>query len=117
MSVIGVLATLLLIIHQHFFEFKYVWEHTSKDLPAYYQFSAMWSGQEGSTLLWMFWHSILGCVLIFKAKDWESPVLSVVALAQFFLCSMLLGIYVFGYKLGSNPFALIRDTMDIPVLK
>lgn len=116
-SVIGVLATLLLIIHQHFFEFKYVWEHTSKDLPAYYQFSAMWSGQEGSTLLWMFWHSILGCVLIFKAKDWESPVLSVVSLAQFFLCSMLLGIYVFGYKLGSNPFALIRDTMDIPVFK
>jgi len=116
-AVIGVLASLLLIIHQHLFEYKYVWEHTSKDLPIYYQFSSMWSGQEGSTLLWMFWHAVLGCVLIFKAKDWESPVLSIVALAQFLLCSMLLGIYVFGYKLGSNPFALIKDTMDIPIFK
>ena len=116
-AVFGVMASLLIIIHGHFFEYKYVWEHTSKSLPTYYQFSAMWSGQEGSTLLWMFWHGVLGCVLIFKARDWESPVLSIVALAQVLLGSMLLGIYVVGYKLGSSPFALMRDTMDIPVFK
>jgi len=116
-AVFGMMATLLFIIHSHFFEYKYVWEHTSKALPIYYQFSAMWSGQEGSTLLWMFWHGVLGCVLIFKAKNWESPVLSIVALAQVLLASMLLGIYVFGYKLGSSPFALMRDTMNIPVFK
>lgn len=116
-SVFGIVATFLFIIHNHYFEYKYVWEHTSKSLPTYYQFSAMWSGQEGSTLLWMFWHGVLGCVLIFKAKEWESPVLSIVALAQVLLGSMLLGIYVFGYKLGSSPFALIKDTMDIPVFK
>ncbi|MFN8295421.1 MAG: cytochrome c biogenesis protein CcsA [Chitinophagales bacterium] len=116
-AVFGVMASLLIIIHGHLFEYKYVWEHTSKSLPTYYQFSAMWSGQEGSTLLWMFWHGVLGCVLIFKAKSWESPVLSIVALAQVLLGSMLLGIYVFGYKLGSSPFALMRDTMDIPVFK
>ncbi|MFN8260074.1 MAG: cytochrome c biogenesis protein CcsA [Chitinophagales bacterium] len=116
-SVFGVMASLLIIIHSHLFEYKYVWEHTSRALPTYYQFSAMWSGQEGSTLLWMFWHGVLGCVLIFKARDWESPVLSIVALAQVLLGSMLLGIYVFGYKMGSSPFALMRDTMDIPVFK
>lgn len=116
-AVLGVMASLLLIIHQHLFEYKYVWEHTSKDLPVYYQFSAMWSGQEGSTLLWMFWHGILGCILIFKAKEWESPLLSIVALAQLLLGSMLLGIYVLDYKLGSSPFALMRDTMDIPIFK
>jgi cytochrome c-type biogenesis protein CcmF len=116
-AVFGMMATLLFIIHSHFFEYKYVWEHTSKALPTYYQFSAMWSGQEGSTLLWMFWHGVLGCVLIFKGKKWESPVLSIVSLAQLLLASMLLGIYIFGYKLGSNPFALMRDTMNIPVFK
>lgn len=116
-AVLGMMATLLFIIHSHFFEYKYVWEHTSKSLPTYYQFSAMWSGQEGSTLLWMFWHGVLGCILIFKAKNWESPVLSIVALAQVLLASMLLGIYVFGYKLGSSPFALMRDTMNIPIFK
>ena len=116
-AVIGIVASLLLIIHQHLFEYKYVWEHSSKDLPSYYQFSAMWSGQEGSTLLWMFWHGILGCVLIFKAKEWESPVLSIVALAQVLLGSMLLGIIIFDYKLGSSPFALLKDSMDIPIFK
>jgi cytochrome c-type biogenesis protein CcmF len=116
-AVFGVMASLLFIIHGHFFEYKYVWEHTSKSLPTYYQFSAMWSGQEGSTLLWMFWHGVLGCILIFKARDWESPVLSIVALAQVLLGSMLLGIYVLGYKFGSSPFALMRDTMDIPIFK
>lgn len=116
-AVFGIMASLLIIIHGHLFEYKYVWEHTSKSLPTYYQFSAMWSGQEGSTLLWMFWHGVLGCILIFKAKDWESPVLSIVALAQVLLGSMLLGIYVFGYKFGSSPFALMRDAMDIPVFK
>ena len=116
-SVFGVMASLLILIHTHSFEYKYVWEHTSKSLPFYYQFSAMWSGQEGSTLLWMFWHGVLGCVLIVKAKEWESPVLSIVALAQVLLGSMLLGIVLFGYKFGSSPFALLRDTMDIPVFK
>ncbi|MEZ5027013.1 MAG: cytochrome c biogenesis protein CcsA [Chitinophagales bacterium] len=116
-SVIGIVVCFLSIIHQHLFEYKYVWEHSSRDLPGYYQFSAMWSGQEGSTLLWIFWHSILGFVLLFKAKDWESPVLSIVTLAQVLLTSMLLGIYVFGYKIGSSPFALVRDTMDIPIFK
>lgn len=116
-SVFGVLICLLTIIHGHYFEYKYVWEHSSKDLPYYYQFSSMWSGQEGSTLLWMFWHGVLGTVLIFKAKDWESPVLSIVALAQVMLGSMLLGVYIFGYKLGVSPFTLMRDAMDIPVYK
>lgn len=116
-AVLGVMISMLLIIHQHLFEYKYVWEHTSKSLPTYYQFSAMWSGQEGSTLLWMFWHGVLGCVLIFKAKEWESPVLSIVALAQVLLGSMLLGIYLFDYKLGSSPFALMKDTMNIPIFR
>ncbi len=116
-TVIGVMGTLLLIIHGHYFEYKYAWDHSSKTLPLYYQFSALWSGQEGSTLLWMFWHGILGCVLIFRAKEWESPVLSIVSLAQIMLGSMLLGIYFFGYKLGSSPFALVKDTMDIPIFR
>ena len=36
------------------FSIRYVWEHTSRDLPAIYRISALWGGQEGSLLLWMF---------------------------------------------------------------
>ena len=35
-SVFGVMASLLILIHTHSFEYKYIWEHTSKSLPFYY---------------------------------------------------------------------------------
>jgi len=116
-SVMGIVGILFLLIHGHYFEYKYVWQHSSKELPFKYLFSAFWEGQEGSTLLWLFWHAILGVVLVFRAKQFEAPVLSMLSLVQFFLGSMLLGIYVLGYKLGSNPFSLMKDVMDIPIFK
>ena len=116
-AVIAVFCLLYIILLTHAFQYKYVWQHSSNELPFYYVFSAMWAGQEGSTLLWMFWIAIVGCVLIVRAKSYESGVLFFMALAQVLLGSMLLGIYVLDYKLGSNPFALLKDTMDIPIFK
>lgn len=36
--------------------------------------------------------------------------MTVVSLAQFCLATMIAGIYVFGWKMGSNPFILLRDS-------
>lgn len=116
-SVIGVAVLLLLMIKFHFFEFKYVWKHSSQALPMKYLFASFWEGQEGSTLLWMFWHVIIGVILIFKAKQWEAPVMMSMSLVQALLASMLLGIYILGYKFGSNPFELLRDSMNLPIFK
>lgn len=116
-SVIAVFIILFTILLTHDFQYKYVWQHSSKDLPVFYVFSALWSGQEGSTLLWMFWTAIIGCVLIFRAKAYETGVMTFISLAQVMLGAMLLGIFIFGYKVGSNPFALLKDTMDIPIFK
>ena len=33
--------------------YRYVAEHTSKDLPLHYAFTSLWAGQEGSLLLWL----------------------------------------------------------------
>ena len=75
-----------------------------------YIMSCFWEGQEGSFLLWLFWQSILGLILMRSAKTLETPVMAVVSLAQVFLGSMLLGIYVLDYKIGSNPFtSLLRE--------
>jgi cytochrome c-type biogenesis protein CcmF len=116
-SVVAILSLLYIILLTHAFQYKYVWQHSSKELPFYYVFSAMWAGQEGSTLLWMFWISVVGCALIIKAKAYESGVLFFISLTQVLLGSMLLGIYILEYKLGSSPFALLKDTMDIPIFK
>ena len=109
LSVFTVVGTLFFMMANHYFEYDYVWKHTSLDLPPRYLFSAFWEGQEGSFLLWMFWHAVLGLVLLFTAKKWTGPVLGTIAAVQAFLSSMVLGVYIFGYKIGFSPFILIRE--------
>jgi len=108
-AVIGIVVMLFTMLFKHWFEFDYVWKHSNLQMPLRYIASCFWEGQEGSFLLWTFWHMLLGNILIFKAKDWEAPVMTVVALVQVFLATMLLGIYVGDFRLGSSPFLLIRE--------
>lgn len=116
----GILFLLCWILFHHYFEYQYVWEYTSKDLPKEFLFSSIWNGQEGSFLLWSIWDCILGAVLMYTSGrqdkklagngvGWEAPVMTIMSFAQFCLASMLLGIYIFGYKVGSSPFILFRE--------
>lgn len=116
LSVFTVIATIFAAMLNRRFEYQYVWQHVSEDLPFQYIFSAFWEGQEGSFLLWMFWHVVLGAVLMWRAKKWEAPVLSTISLAQAIIFTMILGIHFTDtVKMGSNPLLLLRDTMDIPL--
>ncbi len=108
-SVAAVFAILFYIISNHYFEYKYVWQHSSRDLEPKYLLSCFWEGQEGSFLLWSVWHCVLGLVFIWKQKKWEAPVMAVVSFVQVLLATMLLG-DVFGMHIGSNPFVLMRNT-------
>ena len=47
---------------------SYILHHTNRSLPAAYKFSALWSGQEGSLLLWAWLLSIYGFVLRLRHK-------------------------------------------------
>jgi cytochrome c-type biogenesis protein CcmF len=116
-SVLGVIGLLFFIMIQRYYEYEYVWGHTSDDLPFQYIFSAFWEGQEGSFLLWMFWNVVLGGILLFTAKRWEMPVLASIAIIQAFLSSMLLGFYISDAdsRIGSNPFALLRNVHEAPI--
>jgi cytochrome c-type biogenesis protein CcmF len=115
LGIAGIIGALFFIIQQHLFEYHYAWQHSSRALPPKYLLSCFWEGQEGSFLLWMFWHGVLGFVLMWKAKEWESPVMAMVAITQVFLGSMLLGFSFGETKIGSNPFNLLREVMDAPI--
>ncbi|MCB0706201.1 MAG: cytochrome c biogenesis protein CcsA [Saprospiraceae bacterium] len=119
LSILTILGTIFYVMVNHYYEYHYVWSHVNEDLPFQFIFSAFWEGQEGSFLLWMFWHVVLGGILIFTAKKWESPVLGTLSLVQVFLMSMILGIYIgFGddpMRFGSNPMVLLRDVMQAPI--
>ncbi|RZK60641.1 MAG: cytochrome C biogenesis protein [Pedobacter sp.] len=112
-SIIGIGSTLFYLILNHYNEYNYVYSHSSKELPVYYIVSAFWEGQEGSFWLWAFWQSILGTILIWKGKTWENGVMTVIAFSQVFLTSMLLGVEIFGQRIGSSPFILLRDAVDL----
>lgn len=118
-GILLIVSTFFYILTNNYFEYHYVWANTSEDLPFEYIFSAFWKDQEGSFMLWMFWHMVLGGVLIWKSGKWEAPVLTSIALAQVFISSMILGVYLgigeTPFKLGSNPFLLLRDVMEAPI--
>ncbi|MCB0540174.1 MAG: cytochrome c biogenesis protein CcsA, partial [Bacteroidetes bacterium] len=111
-SIFAIFALLFYMIFNHHFEYHYAWSHSSKDLPVYYIISSFWEGQEGSFLLWQFWHVILGFILIKIAKDYENRVMTVMAFTQMLLGTMVLGVHIFGIKIGMNPFVLLRDVMS-----
>ena len=117
-SVIGVFVLLFSLIYNHRYEYQYVYKNSGNDLEPKYILSSLWSASEGSFILWTLWHAILGIVLIFTSKKWEAPVMSVLSLAQVCLATMMLGIYFFGTKIGSSPFALFREQMpDLPAFQ
>jgi cytochrome c-type biogenesis protein CcmF len=107
--VIGLFVTLYYIISHHYFEYKYAYTHSDKGLQMEYLLACFWEGQEGSFMLWAFWHCILGWILIWRSKEWEAGVMMVVSFAQFCLATMVIGIYFFGFKIGSSPFVLLRN--------
>src|SRR5688572_3672251 len=117
-SVLGICITLFVIISNHYFEYHYAYNYSDRKLPSYYLVSTFWNGQEGSFLLWMFWHVILGLILIATNKFWEAPIMTVFCIVQAFLASMILGVVIPGldFKIGSSPFILLREAMrDAPI--
>ncbi len=108
-SVFTVVGTLFFMMLNHYFEYDYVWSHTSLELESRYMFSSFWEGQEGSFLLWMFWHAVLGFILMRTSKKWESGTMLVLTLVQGFLASMLMGLYLGDTQIGISPFNLIRE--------
>jgi len=108
-SVFIVFATIYYIIRSHYFEYNFAWEHSSRNLDPKYMLSCIWEAQEGSFLLWMMWNGVLGTILMFRAKRWETPVLTIISFAQFCLLTMILGVYVFSFQVGHSPFMLVRE--------
>jgi cytochrome c-type biogenesis protein CcmF len=115
-SVLGIIATLFFMLFNHFFEYQYVWQHSNTEMDRKFILSCFWEGQEGSFLLWTFWNMVLALILRkqLRADDsltagWEMPVMTLISLVQLFLASMILGVYIGDYRVGSNPFLLLRE--------
>ena len=111
-SVFGIVGLMLYLLINHRFEYYYIFWHSNKEMPLKYILSCLWEGQEGSFLLWTFWHVVLGLILMRRKDEWGSPVMAVLASVQVFLMSMLLGVWIGEFRLGSNLFLLLREHQE-----
>jgi cytochrome c-type biogenesis protein CcmF len=114
-AVFLIFSSIFFICSHHYLEYLFGYKHTSKELEFKYLFASIWEDQSGSFLLWSIWHSVIGMILIRKSKEWEAPVMTVVSLAQLFLAMMIMGVYIFGTKIGNSPFVLTRDEINGPI--
>ena len=118
-SILLIFGLIIYLLLSKSYEYYYVWQHVSDDLSLRYVLSAFWEGQEGSFLLWMFWHVILGFVVLGLEKKYEAPVIGTLSLVQAVIGSMLLGIYLThgeeAIRIGINPFVLLRNEVEAPI--
>ncbi len=114
-AVATIFGCIFYICSNHYLEYLYAYKHTSKELEFKYLLACIWEDQSGSFLLWTIWHCLLGILLIKKTKEWEAPVMTVVSFAQLFLAMMIMGVYIFGTKIGNSPFVLTRNEINGPI--
>ena len=48
------------------FSLRYVWEHSSTDMPLFYKVSSFWGGLEGSLLFWVLVQSFFAMIVAFR---------------------------------------------------
>src|SRR5450759_5816647 len=89
------------------FSVAYILHHSNRDLPIAYKFAALWSGQEGSLLLWAWLLSTYGLVMRLRYKvdpqltAYASAIIAVVQV--FFLLLVNFAAHPFGLVSGQIP--------------
>lgn len=111
-------AILIYLIVSHQFQYAYVYQNSSRDLPLKYVFSSFWAGQEGSKLLWATYTGLVGLALLKWAGRYEAPVMAVVAFCQIFMISMVVGLQFGPLPIGADPFMMLADKFpDAPIFQ
>jgi cytochrome c-type biogenesis protein CcmF len=108
LSIIGVLtasALLMLYILQHRFEYNYVSNYSSRDLPIALLATTFWAGQEGSFLLWALFAVIIGFFLqrYSRHKEMEAKVMAVYSFVLAFLVILIAIKSPFQYIWNAHP--------------
>lgn len=102
-SVMSFCAFLVYLILTHQFQYTYVWNYSSTDLPTPLLISTFYAGQEGSFSLWALYTALLGVFLMqyTSRKGYENETMFVWSLILTFLLGMLI---------IKNPFEMIWNT-------
>ena len=101
LGIAGAEFYLLYLIGTHQYQVNYVYEYSSHRGGMW--FRALWAGQEGSLMLWTFWSSVLGAVLVMTAREKTHRVWPIFGFIQVYLIAVLLVKSPFVTNLGIVP--------------
>lgn len=90
------------------FQYAYVFNHSSLNMGLEYKIAALWAGNEGSLLLWLFILNVCGIFICRKQDEYENIVMSVATVTQVFFLLLLV---------VKSPFATIWSAYpgEIPI--
>jgi cytochrome c-type biogenesis protein CcmF len=109
-TVASVILVFLLVQHQ--FQYYYVFNYSSIDMPLKYLISAFYGGQEGSFMLWIAISGFIGLGLMKWTKaPYKAPVLFFMTFTQVFLISMIVGWDFGDLRIGASPFRTLAYEM------
>jgi cytochrome c-type biogenesis protein CcmF len=94
-------------LFQHDFNVEYVAAYTSRNLPIFYTWSALYAGQKGSLLFWATVLSLFGSLALWLAPRRQRALLPYVAAVVALVTSFFLSVMLFG---GANPFHRLAYT-------
>ncbi len=108
-SAAGLLGLAMLVLLTAFlsdrFQIRYVYQHSSRDLPLYLKVSALWGGQEGSLLVWSFLQALCTALVVGRPSGRYS---SLTPWAAVFL-SITTAFFTSVTLFLSNPFSLLKQ--------
>ena len=99
------MISLLYLLGTSQFQYEYVNDYTSSELPVIYKLTALWAGNAGSLLLWTFFLTLYIVMVVFSRKMKGNPMIP-------YIMSILMANAVFFFLiLGfvAKPFALLPN--------
>src|SRR5213082_2344034 len=111
---VGVCGALLVAVFalewalfQHDFNVEYVAAYTSRNLPIFYTWSALYAGQKGSLLFWATVLSVFGSLALVLTPRRHAELLPTVAGVVSLVASFFISVMLFGH---ANPFQRLPYT-------
>src|SRR5207244_1345186 len=94
-------------LFRHDFNVEYVAAYTSRNLPIFYTWSALYAGQKGSLLFWATVLSVFGSLALALTPRRQRELLPYVAGVVSLVAAFFLSVILFG---GANPFQRLPYT-------
>ncbi len=89
------------------FSLRYVAEYSDRNLPLFYTISAVWAGQAGSLLFWVWLLTVYNALFVFVNRKKESTLKPYVFTIHSVVTSFFLGLVIF----SSNPFEKLSGAL------